>query len=70
MVASKYEKEGWGVLRGGAPDFLMVKFEDNELKAILAVEVKSPDSTLTYEQEVYRKVMERFGIPYTVEVIE
>lgn len=67
-VAERYQADGWRVLRNGAPDFLMLKVEDGEILDIRAVEVKSPGSRLSYEQAVYRKVFEKAGIEYMMEV--
>lgn len=67
-VRRKYLREGWRVLRGGAPDFLMLKVVSGEIVDVRAVEVKGPDSCLTYEQSVYRKILEQAGIGFEVEV--
>ena len=69
-VADLYTKQGWKVLRGGAPDFLMIRVKDGEIREAMAVEVKSPLGDLTYEQMVYRMILEGAGLPYVVEVIE
>lgn len=70
-VKAKYEAEGWRVLRNGAPDFVMLKVdEEGAILAIMGVEVKSPRGRLTYEQGVYRKIFEAAGLPYAVEVVE
>lgn len=68
-VARRYEGEGWKVLRGGAPDFLMLRVEEGQILEVKAVEVKGPGSELTYEQAVYRRILERAGLEYVVEVI-
>ena len=67
-VRKRYLREGWRVLRGGAPDFLMLKVVDRKIVAVRAVEVKGPASRLTYEQSVYREVLEQVGIEFEVEV--
>ena len=68
-VAQKYKASGWKVLRGGAPDFLMIKVNENkEPIEVLAVEVKSPKDDLNYEQLVYRMILEKAGFKYIVEV--
>jgi dienelactone hydrolase len=69
-VARRFAREGWRILRGGAPDFLMLKVEQGRIRDVRAVEVKSPAADLTYEQSVYRMVFERAGIEYIVEVVE
>ena len=76
-VARKYETDGWRVLRGGAPDFLMIKveggkpairMEDGKIRGVKAVEVKSATDPLSYEQSVYRMILEAIGVEYVVEV--
>ena len=69
LVAQKYLREGWKVLRGGAPDFLMLRVSKNEIIEVRAVEVKSPHSDLTHEQRVYRTILQQAGIEYEVEVM-
>lgn len=69
-VADRYLNRGWKVLRGGAPDFLMLRVESGEIGEIMAVEVKSPMTDLSYEQRVYKKVLEQAGIEYVVEVVD
>jgi len=68
-VLNRYEAEGWKVLRGGAPDFLMLKVNDGEIEDALFVEVKSPSDKLSYEQAIYRKILERLGATYKIELI-
>lgn len=58
------------MLRGGAPDFLMIRAEDGKIHTTIAVEVKSPNAELTYEQTVYRMVLEGAGLQYVVEVVD
>jgi hypothetical protein len=69
-VLRKYERNGWKVLRGGAPDFLMLKVKDGKIADHCFVEVKRQGSSLTYEQEIYRKTLKELGAKYIVEVIE
>ena len=70
VIADRYIADGWRPLRGGAPDFIMVKTDANgEIVDDVAVEVKSPDDQLSYEQQVYRKFLERHGIKVVVEVV-
>jgi len=69
-VLEKYEANGWKTVRGGAPDFLFLKVEDEEIKDFCFVEVKRPNSELTYEQEIYRRVLESLGAKYIVEVVK
>ncbi len=70
IIADRYTKQGWKVLRGGAPDFLMLKVESGEMRRIMAVEVKNPHGDLSYEQRVYKTVLEQAGIQYIVEVVD
>ena len=58
------------MLRGGAPDFLMIREKDGDIGEAIAVEVKSPTADLTYEQAVYRMILERAGFRYEVEVAD
>lgn len=58
------------MLRGGAPDFLAVRVVNGEIVEARAIEVKSPGTDLTYEQAVFRQILERCGIEYVVEVEE
>ena len=70
QIVEKYEREGWRTLRGGAPDFLFLKVNDGgEIKDFKFVEVKSDDGELTYEQRIYRKILERLGAKYKIETI-
>lgn len=69
-VLEKYEAMGWKTVRGGAPDFLFLRVEDGKIVDFCFVEVKRPNSELTYEQEIYRMVLERLGAKYIVEVVE
>lgn len=69
-VKKKYEQQGWRVLRSGSPDFVMLKVVDGDIQDMKMVEVKSPCGRLTYEQGVYKKIAQKAGIPYIVEVVE
>ena len=69
-VAEKYKNEGWKPLRNGSPDFIMLKVEGNQIKAMLAVEVKGPRGKLTYEQKVWREILKKAGVKHKVEVVE
>jgi hypothetical protein len=70
-VKTNYEKSGWRILRNGAPDLIALKVnERGDITDMMAVEVKSKTDRLTYEQEVYRKIFEKAGIPFKVEVVE
>ena len=69
-VAEKYKQEGWKILKNGAPDFIMLKVENNEITDMMAVEVKSTKDSLTYEQGVWKMICEKANIPYKVEVVK
>ena len=70
LVYDGYLAGGYGVLRNGAPDFIILKTEGGEIQEIVAaVEVKSPKGRMTHEQLVWRKICERAGIEYRVEVV-
>lgn len=68
IVAERYKSLGYRPMHIGAPDFLMLKVVNGQIVEVLAVEVKSNGSKLTYEQSVYRDVFRRAGIEYRVEV--
>jgi len=55
-------------MKGGAPDFLMLQVGNQEIRDVLAVEVKRKGSQLTYEQLVFKMILERAGFRYVVEV--
>jgi predicted Holliday junction resolvase-like endonuclease len=67
-VAERYKSLGYRPMHIGAPDFLMLRVEDGQVKEVLAVEVKSKGAKLSYEQSVYQDVFRRAGIEYRVEV--
>lgn len=57
------------MLRGGAPDYIAIKVDDiGKILEFKGVEVKSKDGTLTYEQQIYKKLFELAEIKYIVEV--
>ena len=69
-IIERYEQEGWKTLRGGAPDFVFLKLGDNgQIIDQVFVEVKSKDAELTYEQSVYRKIIQKLGAKYKVEIL-
>lgn len=69
-VVDKYVAAGWTVLRRGEPDFIFFKTDERgDIVDDLAVEVKSATDVLSYSQKVYRKFLERHGVPYKVEVV-
>jgi len=67
-VLKKYEARGWKVVRGGWPDFLMLKVEDGKITHFRFVEVKFKGDRLSYEQSVVKKVLSQLG-EYVVERI-
>lgn len=65
------EEDGWEPIRKGAPDFLFVKAEDNNVKAVKFVEVKAPGAKLTFDQAFWRKILEEeLGADYEVAGVE
>ena len=69
-VYQEYLTQGYGVLRNGAPDFVILKTDGGEIEEIIAaVEVKSPKGRMTHEQLVWQKICERAGIPFIVRVV-
>jgi len=69
-VAEEYEEDGWTPIRCGAPDWLMIKTNGSDIEEVEFVEVKSPNSSLRYEQEIWRKTLEKLGANFEVEVVE
>lgn len=69
-VYDEYLTQGYGVVRGGAPDFVILKTEGGEIQEIIAaVEVKSPNGRMTHEQLVWKKICEKAGISFLIRVI-
>jgi len=60
------------MLRGGAPDFIALKVDDNgNILEFQGIEVKAKNGNgLSYEQQVYRRIFGLANIPYRVEVEE
>lgn len=70
-VAERYEDRGWTPIRGGWPDWLMVKTNGESITECKCVEVKSPTGSLRYNQQIARLVLEdKLGARYEVEVVE
>lgn len=67
-----YEMAGWKMLRNGAPDFLAIDYDEetDTFREVRGVEVKSPSDSLTYEQRVWRRVLEHLGVQFDVRIIE
>lgn len=65
------EKKDWEPLRKGAPDFLFVKAKNDEIKEVKFVEVKSPGERLTFDQAMWRRILEEeLNADYDLKVIE
>ena len=69
-VFERYKAEGWRPLRNGAPDFVMLKTDGDKIEAMMGVEVKGPRDKMRYEQSIYRRIFEKAGIPFKVEVVK
>lgn len=65
-VLKSYEQKGYHTIRCGSPDFLFVKTKDGNIVESLFVEVKSPVDNLSYEQFIWKKVIEGLGANYKV----
>lgn len=65
-IAEKYQKRGWEVVRGGAPDFLLVKRLVGRVVEVRAVEVKADGDNLQPNQIVWAEALGSFGIPFVV----
>lgn len=70
QIIDKYEAQGWKTIRGGAPDFLFLKVENEDIKDILFVEVKDTKCNPTYEQSIYLRVLRMLGAKAIVETIK
>lgn len=66
IVCEKSRKEGWYILRGGSPDFILLKFRDGEICDDKAVEVKSANSKLDVNQQLFKMFLEKHGVKYEV----
>lgn len=69
-ILEKYEEDGWKVIRGGWPDFLVVKTKNGKIVDAECVEVKSENGKLRYNQSICRNVLEDCGLDYSVEVVK
>jgi len=69
QILKKYEKKGYKTVRCGCPDFLFIKTNNGEIIESIFVEVKSPQDHLSYEQYIWKLVLEQGGFKYKVEVI-
>ncbi len=70
QVKQQLEDEGWKVLRGGAPDYIALKVNNGQIDIFKGVEVKSKSAKLSYEQQLYRMIFQKAGIPYEVVVTD
>lgn len=68
-ILRELEEEGWKVLNRGAPDFLCLKINNDKIKRVKFVEVKAGSDELTYEQSIYKKVLEKLGGKYEVRYV-
>lgn len=70
-IREKYEKLGFKVLRGGSPDFLIFKYDEknNIFSDIKFIEVKYGGDRLSYEQEIYKRILKSLGLNYKLEYI-
>lgn len=70
-VAEAYKDRGWKPIRGGWPDWLMVKTANGDIRRVKMVEVKSPSGRLRHNQALARKALEnQLGADYVIEVVE
>ena len=69
QVLEQYEKEGWKTVRCGAPDFLFIKIDKDKITDFFFDEVKCPDASLSYEQAIWKKVLELLGAKYRIDVV-
>ena len=71
LVKQELEKDGWKVLRNGAPDFVALKLDnDGNILEVRGIEVKYNNDKLTYEQQVYKKIFEWAKVPFEVKMIQ
>lgn len=68
-ILNKYKKQGYTYLRGGAPDFVFLKTNNGKIKDFIFVEVKYGNDRLSYEQRVYKKILEKLNAKYKLEHI-
>lgn len=71
-IRRRYKKEGYKILRGGAPDFIIFKYdpETKEFSDIQFIEVKANSDVLSYEQQVYFMILQKLGVKCKVERIQ
>jgi hypothetical protein len=69
-IIKKYKEEGWKVLTKGWPDLLCFKTVNGEILDFKFVEIKSNHSEkLTPEQIFIKKVLEKAGCSYIIEIV-
>lgn len=65
-AAEKWERRGWEIVRGGAPDFLLVKRLAGRIVEARTIEVKTSGDQLKPNQIVWGEALGAYGIPFTV----
>ena len=68
-VLERYEAEGWKTVRCGAPDFLFIKTNNGEITDFFFDEVKAIGDDLSYEQGIWRMVLEMLGAKYKIDIL-
>lgn len=68
-VLKELEDDGWKVLNRGAPDFLCIKVDNGNIEDFKFVEVKAGSDQLTYEQAIYKKVLEALGAQFEIRYV-
>lgn len=61
-VLLDFTKEGYSYLRGGHPDFVFFKKNDNKISDVRFVEVKTDKGSLSKNQILYGEVLKSLGI--------
>lgn len=70
VVLREHEDDGWHGFHCGAPDWLFVKTEDEEIVDVKFVEVKSPYGRVRYEQDVWLRALRQIGATAVVRRVE
>ncbi|MFZ0418302.1 MAG: VRR-NUC domain-containing protein [Candidatus Sulfotelmatobacter sp.] len=65
-VDEKYRTQGWTPLKNGWPDRAYVRLKDGKLEVKL-VEIKSPNDTLSTDQELMHDVLRSQGLSVQIE---
>ena len=69
-VIEEREQDGWKTIRGGSLDFLFVKVLNGKIVEFEFLEVKSPSDRLSYNQAIWRQVLESLGAKFTVREVQ